>query len=542
MVTRFFRIGGFGILLALCNTFASAAQLIATADRHQITRNEQIVVTLSLVNSDTRLRAEGVSPNVDLTLLSNDFEVGSAQKNFRYNASRHRARASSELTIQLFPRREGELTIPAFTIDDASSAPISISVLPPPDENAPLVFSEAGTVPATGFNGQQIVAYLDLYYRKAITSAKLGGDLETEPTALDRLEHYRLPNSERKEKRNGFEYTVFRSAWAIFAPNEKTLELYFPDIWIVLANEENRRLPGVSRSLSIDSLPLQAANLPVGRVDIDVSETVGANNESATWQITLTGPIRANALPRNLDVPNGSGYRIFHGEADISIDSDANGVVSIARYTLTALSGQPTSFTLPPLIVEYFDPTVRRVGQSRYDFKAVNLAGGSTAPLVPTLPTTTAPGPWPTLTVWKALASLFFFAWLTTLWALFIRRRRNRATVHAASNISVSVSHCERPLLARLTRLLGSSDIEHGIALAEADGTDVASLRQLARAIQRYYFSADKAGDAAELSAQLENWETRLEKRVSGKDSGKRLVKADPWNPRAMLTGKFNGN
>lgn len=541
MVARRFRIGGLGILLSLLSTFVSAAQLIATADRHQVTRDEQIVVTLSLFNSDTRLRAEGVSPNVDLTLLSDDFEIGSTQENFRYNAFRHRARASSELTIQLFPRREGNFTIPAFTVDGVSSAPISVSVLPSPDKNAPLAFSEGGTVPATAYSGQQIVAYLDLFYRKPIASAKLGGDLETEPTALDRLEHYRLPNSERKEQRNGFEYTVFRSAWAIFAPKDETLDLHFPDIWITFVDKENRRLAGVSRTLSIESLPSHAAELPIGRVDIDVTESVSANNESATWQITLTGPMSASTLSRTLDVPNGTGYRLFQGEANIARDSNANGVVSIARYTLTALSGQPATFTLPPLIVKYFDPTLRRIGQSRYDFKAVHLAGGRTAPLAPISPITTIE-PWPTQTVWKALASLFFLAWLATLWALFIRRRSHRGTVNAVSNIDVGVSHSQRPLLARLAHLLGSSDIEHGITLVEANGTDVASLRQLAQAIHRFYFSADKVGDAAELSAQLEDWETRLTKRVAGKGSDKRLVKSDPWNPRTILTGKLNGS
>ena len=64
--------------------------------------DEYVLLTLSLVNSDTRLRAAGISPNIDLTLLTRDFELGVPREDHRFNILRDRGRSTSELKVELF--------------------------------------------------------------------------------------------------------------------------------------------------------------------------------------------------------------------------------------------------------------------------------------------------------------------------------------------------------------------------------------------------------------------------------------------------------
>jgi len=103
-----------------------AAELKATVDRREAALNEHVALTISLINSDTRLRAEGISPNVDLSVLTKDFDIGTPHVENRYNIYRGRGRSTSELSVDLFPRRDGRLVIPAFRVDGLSTAPIII--------------------------------------------------------------------------------------------------------------------------------------------------------------------------------------------------------------------------------------------------------------------------------------------------------------------------------------------------------------------------------------------------------------------------------
>jgi 23S rRNA A1618 N6-methylase RlmF len=53
------------------HSYAWATTFTATVDRAQLSQEEHIILTLSLMNSDIRLRAEGANPNIDLSVLTN---------------------------------------------------------------------------------------------------------------------------------------------------------------------------------------------------------------------------------------------------------------------------------------------------------------------------------------------------------------------------------------------------------------------------------------------------------------------------------------
>ncbi|NOY72749.1 MAG: protein BatD, partial [Gammaproteobacteria bacterium] len=186
------------VLLFLFTASSLAAEFTAEVDRSELNADEHLTLTLSLNNSDTRLRAQGVSPNIDLSVLTSDFDLGTPEVKNRYNIYRNRGRSTSSLSISLFPKETGNFTIPAFHLDGLTTATLPIKVQAPSD--APLAFTQATVNQQKIWVGQQLVIHLDLFTRIPLESAKLGGALETEPTPLELIEHIRLPRTERTEK------------------------------------------------------------------------------------------------------------------------------------------------------------------------------------------------------------------------------------------------------------------------------------------------------------------------------------------------------
>jgi hypothetical protein len=171
---RYLVAGLLSLLALLIFASARAAELTAAVDRKEVMLDEHVVLSLSLINSDTRLRAEGISPNVDLSVLAKDFDIGTPHVENRYNIYRGRGRSTSELKVDLFPRRDGRLTIPAFSVDGLSTAPIVVAARKLPPGALPEIFSKAGVSAASVWQREQLVAWLDVYHRVPLKTASVG--------------------------------------------------------------------------------------------------------------------------------------------------------------------------------------------------------------------------------------------------------------------------------------------------------------------------------------------------------------------------------
>ena len=124
----------------------AAESFEASVNKKELLLDEHVVLTLKLINSETRLRAEGVSPNIDLTLLTNDFELGIPKATNRYNNFRNQGRSTSTVTVELFPKNHGSFVIPSFTVDDLKTTPITLKVHNVPKDKNPEVFSRSGVI------------------------------------------------------------------------------------------------------------------------------------------------------------------------------------------------------------------------------------------------------------------------------------------------------------------------------------------------------------------------------------------------------------
>lgn len=540
------------LLLTLSGGTAFAAEFIAEVDRKELYVNEHVLLTLSLSDSDTRLRAEGVSPNIDLTVLSDDFDLGTPQADFRFNIDRGRGRSTSSITLALFPRTPGRARIPSFSADGASTAPIELRVLPLPADSTPEVFARSGILRDRLYVGEQTLLYLDLYHRVDIASARFGGALDSRPRLA--IEAHALPVEERSENVSGISYRVTRSAWAVSPVSGEDVTLLLPDIWIETRQGRQWRLPFSEERIDVRPLADDAQTRPaaIGKPQIEMRapETIVVG-EATPWEFVLRSHTALNALPSNAPLHAAAdGLRVYMdpplkrletvaGAADGAVNDAVESTVVYRGFLLADAAGD---YLTPTISLPYYDTASDRVeilevaGSALRALPAPTLAGNAMAlPAAESAPPGAevrgAHGIWPWLTATLALL------WVATLggwlWQSGIVRAR-----HAVVKPRAAATGSDGDPLQRLLAALDARTLEQGLRnWLTAYGPDDA-VENAVRAVQRRRYHphrADANGDddvnkaVAEALRCLDGRIVRAETPVPSRDI---------WSPAAFHPGR----
>ena len=504
MVNRLFLL----LIMMLPASNAVAAVLTAQVDRTELMQDEHLVLTISLNNSDVRLRAEGVDPNVDLSVLTPHFHVGTPRASNRYNINRGRGRSTSEIQVELFPKDVGTATIPSFRVAGLETKPITVSVSPLQD--APLAFSEAGVNQSEPWLGQETIFYLDVFHRVDLESAKLGGELETEPLALELFEYRRLPVTERTEQRHGFTYHVSRSAWSLFPHAAGTLTAYLPDVWIVTAQSRKLRLPHQRIAVDVRALPSHVPpGTPVGRIHVRISglTTTVAKGENQVRETTIRGHVASSALPGTLPWPGTGGIAVYQAAPRFDASVGADGVENIVRFQTSAVSSNAGTVDLPALTLNYWDPDMGSLERADVEVPPWQVTA-PTATAAPSAPEFAAPAaPASTNIVWPAAAGLLAVLWLGTV-AVLLRQRRGKPAMPAPSAETnagtTQTTRHSRPLEARLLAALQSRSLEEGLSTWQQRHGSDHQLCRVVRDVQQHYYGKTPTADMGILQAEVD--------------------------------------
>ncbi|MCF6324967.1 MAG: BatD family protein [Gammaproteobacteria bacterium] len=530
------------LLLALFNTVLSAATLEAHVDKKQLIISEHITLTLALINSDTRLRAQGIDPNIDLTLLTDNFELSIPQASNRYSPFRNRGRSSSEVTVTLFPKRAGELTIPPFTVDGESSKPIIITVLPTSVENRPLAFTRSGAIKSALWLREQTIVYLDLYHRVELKSAKLGGPIESEPKLQIQLNQ--LPQSDRTEEHNGVSYNVTRTAWAVAPAINQTIHLYLPDAWVETATGEQLRFP--FNDITIEAMPLPEEVPPHAIIGKPLLTQSTINHEITQHQsfqllITLqaaTSLINLSPTPPSIQFP--AGLKVYSESDTRKIVAGSLDGSSTVTYRYFIMPLQAGAYRIPDVTIPYFDPErsamsqVTLVGQ-QFTVISAPLPVAQNTPASEKLPIQTFAENEPTNSAlsWQLATFIITLAWLTTALIWWHQHQHHRATKIEFVQSTPSVEDTIHPLQTQLLAAFDTRTLDQGRQQWEAlHGVDDA-MRATIIQVQQHYYSQQKSDQANEhLQKQVNSLLQKIKKKQIIEDH------SDSWRPEAFTAKK----
>ena len=488
------------LTFTLFNSVLHAATLETHVDKKELIINEHITLTIALINSDTRLRAQGVDPNIDLTVLTKDFELGIPRASNRYSPFRNRGRSSSEIVVTLFPKASGQFTIPAFTVDGESSQPLSINVHQISAASAPEVFTQNGILKSALWLREQTIVYLDLYHRVELKSAKLGGALESKPKLQIQLSQ--LPQSDRTEEHNGISYNVTRTSWAVAPAINKTIQLYLPDVWVETSAGEQLRFP--FKDITIDTIPLPEHVPPltfIGKPKLSQSIVDNAIPQHQSFQLQITLQATTNVInlpptPPALQFPEGLKVYSESGPREI-IEGSNNGSTTITyRYFIMPLiAGE---YRLPDLTVPYFDP-------ERSELSHVTLRGQSFSVTPATIPVTqapliteiTSPTSFDNETAdsalpWKLATLLVLLAWLVTALIGWRQRQNNQPTHQKKIQPTPANEDTTHPLQLPLLAAFSTRTLDQGLQQWERQHGVDNEMRTTIHQIQRYCYGQQK--------------------------------------------------
>ncbi len=522
-----------------------AAEFNAQVDRTQLQLNEPLLFTLSLINSDNRLRAEGVDPNVDLTLLSNNFNVGRPSASTNYNIYLGQGRSTSEIKVELFPKHTGTLTIPPFMIDGLSTEAIEIDVLEIDTTIADEIFVRSDANVISPWVGQQVVAYLDLYHRVELESASQGSNFETAPVQIEMLSNWKMPQATRQETVNGFDYEVERIAWSVFPNQAGVFSVQLPDIWVTTKAGRQLRLPHQTLDFEVKALPADVpADIIIGRPTLTASSLPDTlkQYELNEWTLTLKAPVGVTALPRLLPgITLPEGLKLYPDPARYHTEQTSAGIMDAADYSLSIMPLSAGEFELPAIRIPYFDPVTGQAALVELPGQTINVAPGTmpqpesvvtstdTVATSKIKPTSNTQPNW----IWQLATVIMTLLWLTTLLKLW---RKGNDKTPAPTTTSITRPQDKRhPLQQQLLNAMGSNTLEQGLQRWMAYHPEDRTIAEAVHALQSFcYGRSDES---------IENIQTKVDQavlRIKQTKISAASNEADPWQAKSFTQPKKN--
>jgi len=521
-------------LLLLLIPVTQAATFSAHVDRQSMTQDETLILDLKLADSDTRLRAEGEQPNVDLTLLSSDFELGMPREHHRFNIERNRGRATSTLRVELFPRHTGDLTIPSFAIDGLHSEAIKIRVLQATPERMRDLFVRTGVTKEHLWVHETTLLYLDLYHRIDIKSAQLGGLPDAEPR---KVELVRIGSRDRTETVDGVEYAVNRTAWGLAPRQAGTVKVQMPDVWVVTQAGQQRRLAFSDVVVTAKPLPEGTPEgIIVGQPELRIDGIEGTARASTPLAITLS--LRTNVLPQllpltapTLQMPDG--IRVYPETTQVGNASfgDDGSIITTVAYPMQLLPSRVGRFQLPAITLPYFDNVSGKLATTSINGPVLDVAApprdynAASSPL-PETETDQIVDAGISTVGWRLISLGLFLLWMATLLAVWWTRRSPPMTKQPPSRQGPNAgTPSERLLIA-----MGTRTLEAGLRRWEAQLGIDQTRRDVVRAAQQ----ARYANNDAE-SATLHHAVDQALKNLPETSVEQDQEPLDPWRPEHFV-------
>jgi len=523
----------FGLLVSIT---ANAAEFSAQVDREQLTATEHLDLTLSLINSDTRLRAQGIDPNIDLSVLTKDFDVGTPTDSNRFNLYRGAGRSTSEIHVTLFPKHAGELMIPTFNVDGLATQAIAIHVATAKDDAVPDIFSRASLSATTVWQRQQVLVHLDVLSRVAMTEAKLGGDMESSPSPFNSLEYRRLAVTQQEESQHGFTYRVLRTTWAFFPDSAGDWTLTTPDSWLITATGEQRRLPRETLKLTVRALPAEVDEkmmVGVPQVTLEQLQSQPQVNKLNSWQFVLRAPVSYRNVPGQPLFKPAPGMQMYADNPTSETVETATGIEQVAHYVFAAFPMQQGMLPTPAVRFAYFDPDSGSIQYRDVDGPTLTITvAANTMPTKTELATNTSTSNNNVdATPWQIATASVTGAWLLTLALWRQSREPKQPKRFVTASEKQHVDH--RPLETALLQAFGTRSLAEGLQHWQSAHGGDHEMARVVSAVQTYYYGP--AADASTPNVMLATEVQRLCETLCTATAN-RDETLSPWAPESFTS------
>lgn len=556
------------LVLILNSSIASAATLTSTVNRNSMSTNETLRLVVSI---DEKVD----SSQLDLSGLNSDFEIlGVSPRNSSsistINGKTTRV-ATTQWTITLAAKREGDLRIPAFTVNQTSSQAITIKALSAEKfsstgnvQSAPLLATGLASK-ASVYPGEQII------YQIELSAATNVSDLNS--SALDivgaKVELFSQQQGQRID--NGVARNIILLKYAVFAEQSGSLQIPSVTFTGVVGGSrsffgnQGQKVIGRTNPLPIE-VKVKPANtkapwFPAEAVSIRSSWSADPSliktGVPVTRTITTTAQAQlASAIPP-LDQTASSQASIKSYQDKPTLDAQKTNTGFVATRTESAaiVINSAGEVELPAITVDWFNVNTEKWEQAILPAETITVSGQAvvqSAPIVtPSIPSessiaiqnTSEKINW----LWPVATGLLAFICLIQT-VLLIRRKPHQKPTVDKEKSSESEAQRWRLLLKDLNQsdsnLVRSSIIEW-LRAANPDATSVglqaiyeSSHDELTKSIKKLEASLFSNTNATELDdfrsdliQQLESYRKQIIQQKSSRKDSLSSVELTPLYP-----------
>ncbi|MGM0541387.1 MAG: BatD family protein [Pseudomonadota bacterium] len=307
---------------------------------------------------------------LDLTVLEDQFEVLGKQQSNNLQYINGGFSSRTRWQVQLLAKHIGELIVPAFQIENATSQPVTITVLPvqkTSQNDLGPYFLESSISKQQVTVQEEVIYHLRLYFLGSVS-----GNIR--PPLFDQALWEPLKEQAvYGKKMNGKTYSVYEWVYAIYPQQSGLLEI--PGAQFTGLIQYNGRQKAVSEIADTQTLTVlpetaefknQSKNpwLPASALQFKeqwisaLDEVRVGDSLSRTVTLNALG-LKASQLPV-LTTPNGAGYKVY---ADPAVSEQVivkNGLQSQVKVKQAIIPTQTGPITLPEQTITWWNTTLEK--------------------------------------------------------------------------------------------------------------------------------------------------------------------------------------
>ncbi|GAA3979352.1 hypothetical protein GCM10022278_39840 [Allohahella marinimesophila] len=355
-------------LMLIGSPSMAADGLTASVDRNELALGETVQLTISS-KLDASLGISLFNLNTldidspEVSVLEEDFEILDRQQNYRVQFENNVNNSLVAWTYTLSPKRAGDITIPALSLEDESTDPIELKVSDAPKNPADSDLMVEMTIDKeSAYVGEQMLLTVKLLYSNELVDGQLA-----HPNVKGALFRQLEKQKEYNQTRAGKRFEVVERQYAVFA--EDSGELTIPAVKFSgrfvnrrfgRGNYETVTSPPVSVDIKDPPARFSGSTwLPA--MGFSVSESYEPDTaklqvgESVTRTITLQGLGLESATLPPIDVDTPDGVRLYPGQSETSEEVHAAGITGVRTQEYALIATRPGRFVLPEIRIPWWD-------------------------------------------------------------------------------------------------------------------------------------------------------------------------------------------
>jgi len=499
--------------LVVAVAHAQAAAPVASLDRARVGSGETVTLNIEV--------GEDELGNPDLSPLGADFIVLGTSTNHTLSITNGRREAHTILGIALRPKREGQLTVPALTIDGQATQPLALTVeaagsAPADAANRPVVL-EGKVEPSAGYVGQQFDYTLRLYFAVNLADGQLG-DPSAEGAEIRRIGS----DANYQSTRGGRRFNVVERHYAIIPQHPGALEIKAPgfqgtavdptDVNSFFGAGQPVNAVAEPEHVEVRARPAGAPDgawLPARSLTLSLDGFPADGKARVGQPITLNMRMDAIGLPFEalpaLSLPKLDGADVYPDKAVTGSSTSGPWITGRRQQGFAVVPTRPGTLHIPETTLHWWNVATDKAQAATIPARDIEVAAGAagatnTPPAIAATPAapaaatsavaTQAPAPVAaTGSPWAWLAAVAVLLWLLTLAAWFFwARRHGRPPPVDAPRMSPAESQRPGPVREHFLKAAVGDDLVSTeralLAWARSARPDIRSIGDLALALQ----------------------------------------------------------